>query len=66
MKTEELNALKKEVENINPKLSELSEEELSHIAEGVHGPLCGSCYPQEGGMSCKEKLKLSLCVQVLP
>ena len=36
MKTkEELNALKEEVENLNKKLAELSEEELTQVAGGV-------------------------------
>ena len=35
MKTkEELNALKEEVENLNKKLAELSEEELKQVAAG--------------------------------
>ena len=38
MKTqEELNALKEEVETLNKKLAELSEEELSQVAGGL-GP----------------------------
>ena len=36
MKTkEELNALKEEVENLNKKLHELTEEELAQVAGGV-------------------------------
>ena len=36
MKTkEELNALKEEVETLNKKLHELSEEELEHVTGGV-------------------------------
>ena len=36
MKTaEELNALKEEVENLNKKLAELTEEELKHVTGGV-------------------------------
>ena len=36
MKTkEELNALKKEVENVNRKLAELTEEELAQVSGGV-------------------------------
>lgn len=66
MKTqEELNALTEETETLNKKLAELTDEELAQIAGGVHGPLCGSCYPQKDGMSCVERLKLGLCVQLL-
>jgi len=37
MKTkEELNALKEEVEALNKKLAELSEEELAQVAGGIH------------------------------
>ena len=36
MKTkEELNALKEEVENVNKKLAELTEEELAQVSGGV-------------------------------
>ena len=35
MKTEELNALKKEVENLSKKLAELTEEELKQVIGGV-------------------------------
>ena len=36
MKTkEELNAIKEEVENVNKKLAELTEEELAQVAGGV-------------------------------
>ena len=39
MKTpEELNALKEEVENLNKKLAELSEEELAEVSGG-HRPI---------------------------
>ena len=34
MKTEELNALKEEVENLSKKLAELTEEELAQVAGG--------------------------------
>ena len=38
MKTkEELNALKEEFENLNKKLNELSEEELSQVSGGIAG-----------------------------
>ena len=46
MKTvEELNALKEEVETLNKKLAELTDEELEQIAGG--GKMCpgsGNCY----------------------
>ena len=42
MKTkEELNALKEEVETLNKKLHELTEEELAQVSGGV---LCGGKY----------------------
>ena len=47
MKTkEELNALKEEVEALNKKLAELTEEELKQVAGGVfHDHLSLNCYP---------------------
>lgn len=42
MKTkEELNALKEEVEKLNKKLSELTEEELGQVSGGTDYPPCG-------------------------
>ena len=35
---EELNALKEEVEELNKKLAELSEEELAQVSGGIVGP----------------------------
>ena len=37
--TEELNALKEEVENVNRKLAELTEEELEQVSGGVVPPV---------------------------
>ena len=48
--TEELNALKEEVENVNRKLHELSEEELEQVSGGwgIHfGPNGMSTTPTE-------------------
>ena len=47
MKTkEELNALINEVEALNKKLAELTEEELKQVAGGVfHDHLSLNCYP---------------------
>ena len=43
MKTkEELNALKEEVETLNKKLNELSEEELSQVSGGVLPDVVGA------------------------
>ena len=43
MKTkEELNAMKEEVETLNKKLHELTEEELAQVSGGTNYPLCGS------------------------
>lgn len=40
MKTkEELNALKEEVETLNKKLAELTEEELNQVTGGYHVPI---------------------------
>ena len=40
MKTkEELNALKEEVETLNKKLAELTEEELAQVSGGSNGPI---------------------------
>ena len=38
MKTEELNALKEEVETLNKKLAELTEEELAQVSGGTDVP----------------------------
>ena len=39
MKTkEELNALKKEVEALNKKLAELTEDELAQVSGGIYAP----------------------------
>ena len=46
MKTkEELNALKEEVETVNKKLAELTEEELAQVAGGYTG-----CYKIKTGL----------------
>ena len=58
MKTkEELNALKKEVEALNKKLAELSEEELAQVSGGAAGSVrffneeksFGFIKPEDGG-----------------
>ena len=44
MKTkEELNELKEEVETLNKKLHELTEEELAQVSGGKYVPLAVSC-----------------------
>ena len=58
MKTaEELKSLKEEVEALNKKLAELTEEELKQVAGGVfHDHLSLNCYPwgREDGATVSE------------
>ena len=40
MSKETLNAIKEEVETVNEKLQELTEEELTQVSAGAHGACC--------------------------
>ena len=57
MKTpEELNALKNEVETMNKKLAELTEEELTQVAGGMETficPYCGCYLPSKSKVAVK-------------
>ena len=56
MKTkEELNALKEEVETLNKKLAELTEEELAQVSGGIYPtwiPVDESCPEFNSGTTC--------------
>ena len=56
---EELNALKEEVEALNKKLAELSEEELAQVAGGAipHIPGLGSAIEVSSGKDLLQKYK---------
>ena len=61
MKTaEELNALKKEVETLNKKLAELTEEELTQVAGGMETficPYCGCYLPSKSKVAVKHLMR---------
>ena len=61
MKTaEELNALKNEVETLNKKLAELSEEELAQVCGGMETficPYCGCLLPSKSKVAVKHLMR---------
>lgn len=63
MKTkEELNAIKEEVETVNKKLAELSEEELAQVTGGINGLI--PCVPIYGALSNDGRPGASMSIRV--
>lgn len=50
--TEELNSLKEELETLNKKLEELTEEELTHVSGGVYSSKFVNEYTKDEYIGC--------------